>query len=286
MPTIPTNGVETHYERHGDGHPIVFVHGSGWDHRQWAPQVETLANDYELITYDVRGHGRTGGSNIDEVSMQVLADDLHALIEALDLDAPVVVGCSMGGTISHVYAATYPDDVSAIVPLEGNVDLQSSSYRGHIMQKLIPRLIPIIGSHRFYRLQIWLRNRFSDHDNPAAHKPVRGLDMIKRKYTLDAVKRVDDAEQAKFRGLMGFHADRLDEVRVPTLVLTGEDPRESFETAADRMMDEIPDSRRQRIPDGGHAANIDNPETFNETLRDFLADIESVPTTSPQTLGE
>jgi 3-oxoadipate enol-lactonase len=286
MPTVSTNGVETYYERHGDGYPIVFAHGSGWDRRQWLPQVETLADEFEVITYDIRGHGRTGGSDIDEVTMQVLADDLHELVEALDLDAPVVVGCSMGGTLSHVYAATYPDDVSAIIPLEGNTNLQRSGWRGRVKQMLLSRMLPVVGLSRIYRLQLWLSERFSDKDDPAPEATLRRLDMTKREYVLDAVERADDAEQAKFAAMLGFHADHLDDVQVPTLVLTGEDPKEAFETAAERMLAEIPDSRHERIPDGGHAANIDNPEAFNELLREFVADVDAISTSSPPPQAE
>lgn len=83
MPYVETNGIQTYYERHGDGHPVVFIHGAAWDHRQWAPQIEALADDYEVICYDVRGHGKTGGSDRDRVSIETLTDDLVAFLDAI-----------------------------------------------------------------------------------------------------------------------------------------------------------------------------------------------------------
>jgi pimeloyl-ACP methyl ester carboxylesterase len=64
MPTITTNGIETYCERHGWGPPIVFVHAAVLDHSTWGPQIDRLAREYETIVYDLRGHGRTGGSAV------------------------------------------------------------------------------------------------------------------------------------------------------------------------------------------------------------------------------
>jgi hypothetical protein len=91
VPTIQTNDVETYYERRGEGPPIVFVHGAWVDHRLWTPQVEALGDDYEVIAYDVRGHGKTGGSEGRRYTIERFAADLKALVDALDLDRPTIV---------------------------------------------------------------------------------------------------------------------------------------------------------------------------------------------------
>ena len=61
--TVRTNGVETYYERRGDGPPVVFVHGMFMDTAMWEAQAEALSDDFTTVTYDVRGHGHTGGSD-------------------------------------------------------------------------------------------------------------------------------------------------------------------------------------------------------------------------------
>ena len=86
MPTILTNGVETYYERRGSGPPVVFVHGAILDHSQWDPQTEELSDDYTVLAYDVRGHGRTGGSRRGSYSVELFADDLAALLDGLNRD--------------------------------------------------------------------------------------------------------------------------------------------------------------------------------------------------------
>ena len=59
MPTIHVNGVDLYYESHGAGQPVVLVHGLGSSTRDWEPQVAGLAARFRVITFDVRGHGRS-----------------------------------------------------------------------------------------------------------------------------------------------------------------------------------------------------------------------------------
>ena len=106
MPTVRTNDIETYYERRGSGPPLVFVHAAILDHAQWDPQVDALSDQYTTVAYDVRGHGRTGGSARNRYSIDLFADDLDALITALDLDDPVVVGLSTGAASRR---STRPD---------------------------------------------------------------------------------------------------------------------------------------------------------------------------------
>lgn len=115
MPTVRTNGVDTYYERRGSGPSVVFVHAAVLDHAQWDPQVEALAADYETVVYDVRGHGRTGGSDVSRYSVDLFAADLAALLEELDLEWPVVCGLSTGGCLAQVLAARHPDRLTGLV---------------------------------------------------------------------------------------------------------------------------------------------------------------------------
>lgn len=115
MPTVRTNDIETYYERRGSGPPIVFVHGTILDHAQWDPQVEALSDAFTTVAYDVRGHGRTGGSARESYSVELFASDLDALITALDLEAPVLCWLSTGGCIAQVYAAAHADELAGVV---------------------------------------------------------------------------------------------------------------------------------------------------------------------------
>ena len=85
MPYIETGEVETYYERHSEVHPWCSLHGLGWEHRSWRPQLTALEDEYEVVTYDYRGHGDSDRSGESVRSISGLAVDLHAFVEALDL---------------------------------------------------------------------------------------------------------------------------------------------------------------------------------------------------------
>lgn len=108
MPISEINGVRIYWEAHGDGLPLVLVHGSWGDHHNWAGVVPHLARTHQVVTYDRRGHSAservaTQGSVDEDVA------DLAALMAALRLPRAHVVGNSFGATIVLKLAATRPD---------------------------------------------------------------------------------------------------------------------------------------------------------------------------------
>ncbi|WP_158601445.1 alpha/beta fold hydrolase [Halosegnis longus] len=117
MATVTANGTELCYETAGEGPPLVLLHGTMMDGRPWAELARPLADASRLVVPDLRGHGRTGGSERDSYSVGLFADDVHALVTELDLGAPVVVGHSLGGFVALCYAARYTDACAGFVTL-------------------------------------------------------------------------------------------------------------------------------------------------------------------------
>lgn len=112
---VETNGARLHYYRSGgDGRPFVFAHGITSDGRSRVALVEALADDYDVVTYDARGHGRSSAPETGW-DYPTLAADLLGLVEALDLTDPVLYGHSMGGTTVALAAATESDLPHAVV---------------------------------------------------------------------------------------------------------------------------------------------------------------------------
>jgi pimeloyl-ACP methyl ester carboxylesterase len=112
---VETNGARLHYYRSGGGgRPFVVAHGITSDGRSRIPLVEALADEYDVVTYDARGHGRSSGPETGW-DYPTLATDLAGLVEALDLTDPVLYGHSMGGTTVALAAATHSDLPHAVV---------------------------------------------------------------------------------------------------------------------------------------------------------------------------
>ena len=99
------NGNRFYYESAGSGHPLVLLHGMGWDNRAWDEHFYKFAEKYRTIRYDIRGFGQSGPPPLSHYSHP---DDLAALIAHLGLRSTYVLGHSLGGYIAVEFALTYP----------------------------------------------------------------------------------------------------------------------------------------------------------------------------------
>lgn len=110
MPEIAVNGTTLHFETEGpEGAPLVVLSNSlSTDLRMWQPQMSALAARYRVLRYDTRGHGRSPATPAP-YSIELLADDLAGLLDALGLGPAHVVGLSLGGMTAQMLAVRRPD---------------------------------------------------------------------------------------------------------------------------------------------------------------------------------
>jgi pimeloyl-ACP methyl ester carboxylesterase len=269
MPTAETNGIETYYQRRGEGPPVVFAHGAIVDHSQWAPQANALADEYTVVSYDVRGHGETSGSDRERYSMGLFADDLAALVDALDLDQPVVCGLSLGGCIAQVYAERYPDGLAglALVDTFGPTPLswRERSQRWSLRATIPP--VGLLGHQRVETAAVWLQERLA----PGISGDYERIQAIRR-----TGPTMETAEFAKVvRALARFEETAVGyrAITVPTLVLYGEDDARFVRDHAERMGRWIRFSTVREAPGAGHTSNLDRPGFVTDALRELLADV-------------
>jgi pimeloyl-ACP methyl ester carboxylesterase len=108
------NGINLYYETRGAGRPMILLHGGLGSGEMFGPILPTLADHHQVIAVDLQGHGRT--ADIDRpLDLGLMADDIAALIDHLDLDRPDIVGYSLGGGVAVHTAAGYPDKVGRLV---------------------------------------------------------------------------------------------------------------------------------------------------------------------------
>lgn len=265
--TVRTNGVDTYYERQGDGPPIVFLHGAIMDTRMWAPQVEALGDDHAVLTYDARGHGRTGGSDAPSYDADLYARDLHALLDALDVERPVLCGLSMGGMIAQAYAARHPENVAGLVLADtftpGPLGLSGRAI--FLNDRLVALLSPYVSYKRLNRLKMRLGNLLA----PGVSGDVETVQGL-----VDDGPTVSPVELRKVvASLQAFANGAFDPAGIdaPTLVLYGEHEPSMMASMARYLRDHIPDAELGVVPDAGHASNLDNPQFFTAAVREFVA---------------
>ena len=280
MPYVETNDIDTYYERHGNGQPIVFVHGLTMDRRTWAPQVDALAGDYEVITYDYRGHGETEAGDPSEYSIQSLADDLRALIERLEIDTPVLCGHSYGGLIVAEYAVQYPDDVVGLVFADARTDIGERAWERAFfrLKPAVDELKDIIGKERVERAQSAVTKRLADAEREL-NPEVDAIGLTVNEYEDDASEQVArDVEYAHYRAGLDYIGTTPTAFDVPVLYVYGENGANLIRGKAERLRRAPTDVRVAEIEVADHWVSLQRPELFNGVVEDFLADVyESAP---------
>ena len=273
MPTVRTNDVETYYERRGEGPPVIFVHAAAVDHAMWDDQVDALGDEYTTVAYDVRGHGRTGGSDEPRYTMDLFAEDLHALVTELALDRPVICGLSLGGMIAQTYAATHPDRVAGLILADTFAPPILTRGEWFLRRIAMNALIPpvrLLGYERVERVNVRLTERF--------HRGAAGDYANVERLRETGPGMATDEFVKVIRAITTFHEVSIDlrEITAQTLVLYGENELPSIKRHAAELAARLPSVEIEQVPGAGHASNLDDPEYFTAAIREFLEGIRSI----------
>lgn len=269
MPKIRINNLDHYYEQSGEGPSLVFVHGAFADARIWEPQWKHFSSKYRLLRYDLRGHGRTGDSDLTYYSISTFADDLISLMDKLRINSPIVCGLSMGGVIAQAFAVRNPGQPKALV-LAGTAVSASLTLSEKLLRfVLLPRwamllIIRMVSVENFIQFSLWLaRVLWGKH--------WLGRDEATREYLVQCMLRMNGSEYLKMWGaIYGFDLLPLGRITCPTLVLNGEHESRSTFRHTEEILRRVPQSVAKVIPAAGHALNMENPKAFNTFVMEFL----------------
>lgn len=272
MPKIKTNDIKTYYEIHGKGYPLVFIHGGWVSHKMWKPQIEYFSKEYQVIIYDVRGHGNTGSSLKKKYSMEMFADDLKILLDKLNIEKPIICGLSMGGMIAQPYAVKYPDNLKALILSDTAISTEFTLSDKIIKYLLAPKwmfllVVRLLGVKRYADFAFWLARK-------SRGKKWVGQDEGIIKYEKEEMMKFKVKEFNKiFAGIYDFKLQELSKIKVPALLINGEFESKSVFKHSEKMNELISNSSMVVIPNAGHTSNLENPEEFNKAIEKFLEEI-------------
>ncbi|GAB4549698.1 MAG: alpha/beta hydrolase [Anaerolineae bacterium] len=239
---------------------LIFTHGATADHLMFEPQIAEFAKDYRILVHDVRGHGESRPLNVP-FSLEDCADDLLAMLDALEVKDAVMIGQSMGGLIAQRLYLKAPARVQAMVII-GSVciAIPYSKIEVWVLKVTVP-LFNFVPYGSFKRL---VSNSVGVTPETRTYM-ARTLEKLSHKEFLQIWKGVSLAVDT--RGLPNHH------IRVPLLLTHGDqDNTGTIRRDAPRWAAYDPDVRYVVIPNASHNANQDNPAFFNQKLRDFLTE--------------
>lgn len=261
------NGLKINYELAGQGPCLVLIHGFSDNLTMWYNQVPEFSKSYQVLTCDVRGHGRTEAPE-GGYSMDLFAEDLKKLLEGLQIPRVSVLGYSMGGRIGLTFALKYPEKTTGLIFANSGVmtpDVQPTPEQMKEMMQRRRQMLDLIGTGNIEAIaDVMAERSFSPgfrEKNPAAFQ----------KYKEVKLKNSPVAYPAIMEGMAAAMAEPPDlaQIQCPVLIIAGElDGFMPLETAYS-MEKSIKDSRLAVFPTG-HAAAIEAPGEFNRAVLDFL----------------
>lgn len=257
---IKANGFQMNYELSGrKGSPVVMLsHSLGSSLIMWDPQMKALEPNFQLLRYDIRGHG---GSEAPPgpYTLELLGEDAIGLLDALRIGQVHWLGLSMGGMVGQAVALNHPkrlkslalcDTAGAIAP--GAQPIWQERFDA-VREKGVR-------SQAEQTMERWFTPSFL-RQNPSM------LEVIQKQFLATPAQSYLGCIEA-IRKLN--YLDRLSEIKIPTLIMVGEDDPGTPISASKAIQEKIPNSKLIIIKSARHLSNVEQPEAFNSNLLTFL----------------
>jgi pimeloyl-ACP methyl ester carboxylesterase len=257
MQFVQVNGLDIAFRRVGEGPPLVFVHGAAEDGRIWEPQLAALADEFTVVAWDEPGAGRSSDLPAN-FSLADYANCLAGLIEALALGPAHVAGLSWGGTVVQELYRHHPGLAATLILVDTYAGWKGSLPEEEVQARVAGVLESLAAPAQDF-----------DPTFPglfAGDPPAEFVPLLKQ--VACAVR----PESLRTQVLVMAEADQRDvlpRIAMPTLLIWGElDVRSPLSVAHD-FDQRIPNATLVVIPDAGHVSNLEQPDRFNEAIREF-----------------
>ena len=255
---IKTNGIDLNYVVEGSGPWLVMSHSLACNLTMWDEQAAALRRNFKVLRFDTRGHGKSDAPS-EEYTLDMLADDVHGLLQALGIDHCHWVGLSMGGMIGQTFALKFQDMFSSMVLADTTSRYGSETlplWQSRIKTAQSQGMEALIDS----TLERWLTEPFrKNHPEVTARVSamIRATPIPGYVGCCSAISQINVTE-------------RLKEIKCPTLVIVGEKDAGTPVAVSREIHAALPGSELVVIPSASHLSNLEQPAAFTSALARFL----------------
>jgi len=256
-PAFSEDGVPIYYESQGQGdYSLVFVHGWCTDMSYWEAQIPSFRVYYRVVTLDLAGHGRSGKDR-DVWSMEAFGQDVAAVVRKLDLNHVILIGHSLGGPVVLEAARLLPDRVIGLLGVDTFSDIYLRPYNDEqIESALEPFRTDFQEGMRRYVLENYFRFTSSG--------------KLKKRIILDMAKVEADMAIGALEQLLRYGAaETLQQLALPIRSINADRPLVYFRV----MRSNTENFTNRFLNNVGHFLMIEDPQTFNRVLSEFLGQI-------------
>lgn len=257
MPIVLVNNIHLHYEIQGQGQPVVLIHGLGSSTLDWEHQVAFLSQFYQVITFDLRGHGQSDKPK-EHYSVPMFSQDVIALIRELTQEPVHLIGHSLGGMVAFQVVLDAPEIIKSLTILNSAPSVIFPSIKSRILFYLRTLNVRFFGMY-------WLSHQIAKMAFPYPTQNELRAKFISRWMQNDPI--------AYSHALHAFNhwdvSNRMPEIKCPTLIIGAEHDytpilyKESYTKT-------IKNAELVLIPNSFHMTLMDQPDALNKILFDFL----------------
>ncbi|MDP3945949.1 MAG: alpha/beta fold hydrolase [Lutibacter sp.] len=259
---ITVNKISVSYNDEGlnESPVILFIHGFPLNKSMWSKQAAALKDNYRVIAYDIRGHGKTEVGTLD-FSVDLFVKDLLGFMDALKIKKTIICGLSMGGYIALNAIQNHPERFTALILSDTNCTADTpeakekrmntiQSIKENGVEKLANDLLP---------------NLFAPESFTTSSEEIVAVkEMI-----------VNTTKESLYKSLNALAnrketCSKLAEIKVPVFILVGKEDKITPPEAAKAMHEKIDIALLSIISAAGHLSNLENPEEFNSQLKKFV----------------
>jgi 3-oxoadipate enol-lactonase len=261
MPHLLCNSINLYYEIHGEGNPLLFIHGLGSSTVDWQAQVNHFSKTHKVIVFDLRGHGQSD-KPAGKYSVKLFAEDTASLIKALSLPPVHIVGISLGGMIALHLAVYHAEIVNSVVIVNSVSEFPLKTMKDKFERYLRYFIVRVMGMRRMGKM---LGQRLFPKPKQAALR-----EAIANRWARNDTKAYLKSTRALFTWSV---TDQLPVINCPTLIIGAEFdyfPVSDKELLASR----IKNARLEIIKDSRHGTPLDQTEIFNQTVANFLLTLD------------
>ena len=260
MPRISIGDCHLYYERHGAGFPVLFVTGLGGNASHWREQAPVFAKSFDTIAFDHRGIGQ---SDHDKIAYTVdkMAADTVALLDALGIEKAHVIGHSTGGAIAQILALEHPQRLASIVIASSWTKADAYFRRLFALRR---ETLAQLGSASYVQASsLFLYPSFYIACNNEKLRQVEAQMLSTFSAPEITLSRID--------AILAFdRTAELGRIRTPTLVMAAQDDLITPAYFSEELARSIPGAEAKFLAQGGHFFNIVFPREFNQAVIPFL----------------
>lgn len=262
MPQLTLADIDLHYEVYGEGEPLVLIPGLAGGAWMWFKQFEALASHFQVLTFDPCGVGKSGYSE-RPADMHRMADDVAGLLRGLRIERAHILGASFGGFVAQEFAFAYPE-------MTRTLTLSCTSFGGpnHVAPAM-ETLITLASTNGFNTEERIRRNLLPAFSPRFAREQPDEIENVVKLRLASPVN--EGTYRWQLTTAMGFNAEsRVSEIKLPTLLLTGDADEIVPAQNSRNLAAKIPGSQLSVVKGGSHLFFIEQPDEFNRTVIEFL----------------